>query len=102
MQQLIEENFKRRSPAEAFARAKINLVDKDIEERGIKGFQINRLGAIFMDDTTTFLSPLPILLFCCVGQYSSFPLFLFISLPIVPAFHSSTRLISRLPIPVIK
>lgn len=51
VQQLIEENFKRRSPAEAFARAKINLVGKGIEERGIKGLQVDRLGAIFADES---------------------------------------------------
>ena len=51
VQQLIEENFKGRSPAEAFARAKINLVGKGIEERGIKGLQVDRLGAIFADES---------------------------------------------------
>jgi len=38
VQQLIEEDFKRGSPAEAFAWAKINLVSKSIEEGGNKGF----------------------------------------------------------------
>ena len=51
VQQLIEENHKRRSPAEAFARAKKNLVGKGIEERGIKGLQVDRLGAIFADES---------------------------------------------------
>ena len=50
VQQLIEENFKRGSPGEAFAWAKINLASKGIEERGIKGLQVDRLGAIFADE----------------------------------------------------
>ena len=36
VQQLIEENFKGRSPAEAFARTKIDFVGKGSEERRIE------------------------------------------------------------------
>ena len=49
VQQLIEENFKRRSPTETFAGTKIDLVGKGGEERRIKGLQVDRLGAILAD-----------------------------------------------------
>ena len=50
VQQLIEENFKGRSPAETFAGTKIDLVGKGGKERGIKGLQVDRLGAVFADE----------------------------------------------------
>ena len=51
MQQLVEKDFKRRSPAETFAGTKIDLVGKGGEERGIKGLQVDRLGAILADES---------------------------------------------------
>jgi len=48
-QQLIEKDFKGRSPAETFAGTKIEFVGEGGEESRIEGLQVSRLGAILAD-----------------------------------------------------
>ena len=50
VQQLIEENFKGRSPAEAFTGAKIDLTGKGGEESGIEALQVGGFGAVFTNE----------------------------------------------------
>ena len=50
VQQLIEENFKRRSPAEAFTGTKIDLAGKGGEESGIEALQVGGFGAVFANE----------------------------------------------------
>ena len=51
VQQSIEENFKRRLPAEAFARTSVEFSNEGCYLSLIKVFHINRLGTVFMDET---------------------------------------------------
>ena len=50
VQQLVEENFKGRSPAEAFTGAKIDLTGKGGEESGIEALQVGGFGAVFTNE----------------------------------------------------
>ena len=50
VQQLVEENFKGRSPAEAFTGAKIDLTGKCGEESGIEALQVGGFGAVFTNE----------------------------------------------------
>lgn len=54
VQQLIEENLKGRSPAEAFARTKIHLAGKSGEESGIENLQVGGFGAVFANEPIVF------------------------------------------------
>ena len=50
VQQLIEENFKGGSPAEAFTGTKIDLAGKGSEESGIEALQVGGFGAVFANE----------------------------------------------------
>ena len=50
VQQLIEENFKGKSPAEAFTGTKIDLAGKGSEESGIEALQVGGFGAVFANE----------------------------------------------------
>ena len=50
VQQLVEENFKGRSPAEAFTGTKIDLAGKGGEESGIEALQVGGFGAVFANE----------------------------------------------------
>ena len=50
VQQLVEENFKGRSPAETFTGTKIDLTGKGGEESGIEALQVGGFGAAFANE----------------------------------------------------
>ena len=47
---MLEENFKGRSPAEAFTGTKIDLAGKGSEESGIESLQVGGFGAVFANE----------------------------------------------------